>query len=302
MNVSAVTFCDRGGIRVLHEALEATRARGAEFRLRAVGAWLSQLMVLAGETDLLAAAQADVEPPQGPQPTADDGDAFALVRLISKSVHAPHRQTTPHEMLRHAAELAVAHVPGAAAAVSIVDGEQGPETVATGPLAEAAEKAQQALHRSPAREAADGKALVHVADLAGERRWTDFTRAARDLGITAMIACDLGRYQGGRAVLSMYGTAPGGFDAVAVARADLLAAYAVLALNQSASVEALHAAVRSRQVIGEATGVLMERHRIDAAAAFAMLVTASQHANVKVRVLAEQVVLTGLDPDQCVTR
>jgi len=32
-----------------------------------------------------------------------------------------------------------------------------------------------------------------------------------------------------------------------------------------------------------------------------MIVTASQHANVKVRVLAEQVVLTGLDPDRCVT-
>lgn len=117
----------------------------------------------------------------------------------------------------------------------------------------------------------------------------------------SVIACDLGRYRGGRAVLSMYGTAPTGFRPAAVARADLLAAYAVLALNQSASTEALHAAVHSRQVIGEATGILMERHRVDATTAFGMLVTASQRANVKVRVLAEQVVLTGLDSDRCVT-
>ena len=325
VNVGAVAFCDRGGIRALHEALRAARARGAEFRLLAVGPWLQQLMTLAGETDLLAVAESDAGSPHRRRPAAraaaaqarpdvnalpgtlpdaptEGGDAFALVRVIGKSVHALHRQSTPEEMLRHAADLAAAHVPGvAAAAVSVLDAEQDHDTLATGALAAAAEKAQRAAGHGPAWEACKRKTLIHVPDLAAERRWAAFVDEARGLGITSVIACDLGRYRGGRAVLSMYGTAPAGFRPAAVARADLLAAYAVLALNQSASTEALHAAVRSRQVIGEATGILMERHRVDATTAFGMIVTASQHANVKVRLLAEQVVLTGLDPDRCVT-
>jgi AmiR/NasT family two-component response regulator len=57
--------------------------------------------------------------------------------------------------------------------------------------------------------------------------------------------------------------------------------------------EGLTAALGHRGVIGQAMGVLMERHKIKAEEAFDMLVAASQRQNVKLFVLAEQLARTG---------
>lgn len=61
-------------------------------------------------------------------------------------------------------------------------------------------------------------------------------------------------------------------------------------------------AVETRDVIGMAKGILMERHGIGPDAAFERLVTMSQHGNVKLREVAAHVVdlharPTALDPD-----
>ncbi|NHC13233.1 ANTAR domain-containing protein [Motilibacter sp. E257] len=51
----------------------------------------------------------------------------------------------------------------------------------------------------------------------------------------------------------------------------------------------LREALTTRHVIGLAQGILMERYDVDAERAFAMLVTLSSHANVKLRLVAEQI-------------
>lgn len=57
-----------------------------------------------------------------------------------------------------------------------------------------------------------------------------------------------------------------------------------------AEVAHLRVALESRDVIGQAKGILMERHSIGAEEAFARLVEMSQNGNVKVRVIAENLV------------
>jgi AmiR/NasT family two-component response regulator len=57
-----------------------------------------------------------------------------------------------------------------------------------------------------------------------------------------------------------------------------------------ALVEQLRTALASRDVIGQAKGVLMERHRIDAEEAFDRLVRESQVRNVKLRDVAQALV------------
>ena len=52
----------------------------------------------------------------------------------------------------------------------------------------------------------------------------------------------------------------------------------------------LELALESRDIIGQAKGILMERHAIDADEAFARLVVMSQHTNVKLREVAENLV------------
>jgi AmiR/NasT family two-component response regulator len=66
--------------------------------------------------------------------------------------------------------------------------------------------------------------------------------------------------------------------------------------QDTAIVEQLRAGLESRTVIGQAQGILMERERITAEAAFAILRTASQNTNVKLRDIAVRVVDTGEDP------
>lgn len=62
----------------------------------------------------------------------------------------------------------------------------------------------------------------------------------------------------------------------------------------------LRTGLASRNLIGQAQGVLMERHKITAERAFGLLVGASQSANTKLVEIARQVVETGLDPGRVV--
>lgn len=59
----------------------------------------------------------------------------------------------------------------------------------------------------------------------------------------------------------------------------------------------LELALKSARCIGAAMGVLLERHKVTDVESFAMLARASQRANLKLREIAEQLVLTGNLPD-----
>lgn len=52
-------------------------------------------------------------------------------------------------------------------------------------------------------------------------------------------------------------------------------------------------ALQTRDVSGQAKGILMERHRLTADQAFERLRTASQDRNIKLRQIAETVTVTG---------
>ena len=66
-------------------------------------------------------------------------------------------------------------------------------------------------------------------------------------------------------------------------------------------IENLRRALVTRTVIGEAIGILMERHRLTAAEAFEELRTASQRANVKLAQIAEDLTETGEWPSPSVS-
>ena len=86
--------------------------------------------------------------------------------------------------------------------------------------------------------------------------------------------------------------------------ADLLAQAFALAVDRVVAAESatdrqlnLEHAVESQRLIGQAVGVLIERHRVTPNAAFAMLRTASQNRNLKLREVAGRVIESGLEPD-----
>lgn len=100
-----------------------------------------------------------------------------------------------------------------------------------------------------------------------------------------------------------YGQLPAAFGATDRAQGQLFATLASLALDSAEQRDArehqalqLTEALKTREVIGQAQGILMERERITADQAFDVLRRASQRMNVKPRVVASTLVETGEDP------
>ncbi len=86
--------------------------------------------------------------------------------------------------------------------------------------------------------------------------------------------------------------------------ADLLATAFATALHQLTTVQQaadreanLQLAVESHRLVGQATGILVERHRLLPGDAFERLRVASQRRNLKLREVAQRVIETGLDPE-----
>jgi AmiR/NasT family two-component response regulator len=94
--------------------------------------------------------------------------------------------------------------------------------------------------------------------------------------------------------LTLYAPGPGPDQRALLLEAA--AGHAALALQSVRQVAHLTSAVGSRDVIGQAKGVLMERYRITADAAFGILAQASQDAHRKLRDVAQQVTETGETP------
>jgi PAS domain-containing protein len=80
--------------------------------------------------------------------------------------------------------------------------------------------------------------------------------------------------------------------------AELLAVHFGLAVARVRKRENLEHALETRQLIGQAVGVLVERRRLTSTAAFEQLVERSQLVNLKIREIARIVVETGQDPEQ----
>ncbi len=88
----------------------------------------------------------------------------------------------------------------------------------------------------------------------------------------------------------MYSTASAAIDPQAPGVADLFATHAALALGKAEKVDQLSQALRTREVIGQAVGLLMQKYDLDTDAAFGFLVRTSSHSNTKVRDIAVRMV------------
>lgn len=73
----------------------------------------------------------------------------------------------------------------------------------------------------------------------------------------------------------------------------LFAAHAAIAYAGVRKQSQLQRAIATRELIGQACGILMERYKLSADRAFAVLVRTSQDGNVKLRDVADQLIHTG---------
>jgi len=172
----------------------------------------------------------------------------------------------------------------------------------TGELATSCDRLQLELGEGPAVAALAERSVVLVTDVATDARWPRFCAEATALGVGSMLAVGLGTGERSLGALTLYADRPGVFDDTSEFAASILAAHVGIALTRLRTEENLRAGLASREVIGEAVGILIERRRITSEQAFQLLVRASQHSNIKLREVAQIVVQTGQDPAQIRSR
>jgi GAF domain-containing protein len=135
---------------------------------------------------------------------------------------------------------------------------------------------------------------VRVDDLAGDPRWPDLARAAQGLGVASMLCFQLFVSGDDLGALNLLAGRPGAFTDESERVGLLFASHAAVALAQARKLNHLNTALGTRDVIGQAKGVLMERYKITADQAFALLARASQDTNRKLQELAEYLTRTGV--------
>lgn len=198
--------------------------------------------------------------------------------------------------LRGITDTAVSMIPGADSAdILMIVGKRFESHGSTSDLPEQMDALQQRLGEGPCVDAALDARVTRSNDLTDERRWPRFTRHALDAGVRSTLSFQLytGNHTSG--ALNLFAKTRHAFDDESVLIGEVLAAHAAIAIAAARTAEQLLSAVASRDMIGQAKGMLMERFGIDAAQAFAMLTKLSQDSNTPLADVATKIVELGPD-------
>lgn len=159
------------------------------------------------------------------------------------------------------------------------------------------DQAQYDTGEGPCLEAARTGKVQRVEVGEAAQRWPEFAAVAGDAAVAGSLSTPLfidGTYQGS---LNLYRTERDGFSSLDAALVELYTTAAESALRGARryrvaqdTIAQLRAALTSRAVIDQAKGILMALHGITAEDAFGMLITQSQHRNVKLREVAGEFV------------
>lgn len=117
--------------------------------------------------------------------------------------------------------------------------------------------------------------------------------AAAGLGVLSMLSFQLFVQDDNFGALNLYSGQPGASGPGSESDGMLLASHAALAMTAARTRAGLLTAMDSREMIGQAKGILMERYKITGVEAFGLLVVSSQAVDRKLRDLAGHLAATG---------
>jgi hypothetical protein len=152
--------------------------------------------------------------------------------------------------------------------------------------------AQYDLQEGPCYETATNVAHFTAPNLAGDERFPRYGPVALDAGIRAQAGIRLFESPRSHGALNLYSHRPGAFQDLGFLT-TLFTHQSAMALAYAREVQDLRDAVATRQLIGQAVGIVMERYGLNDEEAFAFLTRVSQNGNVKLRDVAATMVEGG---------
>lgn len=221
------------------------------------------------------------------------GEQRELAQTFASIAGELLRTRTVEQTLQRIVSLAVATIDGCehAGASLLVDGRLATAAQSDEIPAIVAE-IQNRTGEGPCVDAVFERHDVYdTGDLSSDARWPRFTAEVAErtdihsaLGTCLRVGAEV------KGVLDLYATRRDAFDDDARGMAAIFAAHAAMGLTGAQQLEQLHRAIDTRDLIGQAKGIIMVRSGVDDEAALALLRDASSRMHQRLREVARQVV------------
>ena len=224
--------------------------------------------------------------------TVDEATAYAS---LSKLVYADRPLADTLEKVAVLATDALSETPEVS--LTLIEDKRALTAATSGPVALGLDGTQYDADSGPCLDAARYGETIKVTVDGLDQPYRDFRQAARREGVTHTMSIGFSTGDQVMGAMNLYNSTgrPFGDDSDRIARAFAVCVGIVFANVERyrlASTRASHLeiALQSRAPIEQAKGILMTRHGCTSEAAFKILIGLSQTQNVKLRVIAQNLV------------
>ncbi len=232
---------------------------------------------------------------------AGDGQRsdLEMARIFGDVARALVAEDTLQDTLDRIVQLAVDTIVGCDfAAVSLMERRKIHTAASTGDVPERVDALQYEVDEGPCLDAIKDHEVVQVDDLSKEQRWPRFSpRTVDETKIMSMLSFRLFSEEDTMGALNLYSFDANAFEDGATDVGSVFAAHAAVAMVGARQQEQLENALKSRDVIGQAKGIIMGRDGVTDDEAFDRLKRASQRVNLKLTEVADRVARTGEAPE-----
>ncbi|MEA5361009.1 GAF and ANTAR domain-containing protein [Amycolatopsis sp., V23-08] len=216
---------------------------------------------------------------------AIDAGLSAVLGAIARTLQAePDVDATLVAIVKAAED----HIEGTQyAGISLVEKGHRIRTVApTDEVVTELDAVQYRTGEGPCVDAITDHRVYRTGNMLDEDRWPAFAPAAAATGVRSMLSYRLFASETTMGALNLYSRRRDAFSEQTEEDGRVFATHAAIALIGAQTEARLVAAIETRDVIGMAKGILMQRHALDPVQAFRMLVESSQNANMKLNEVA----------------
>jgi GAF domain-containing protein len=210
---------------------------------------------------------------------------------LARAVAAPR---SVEEVLSDVTATARELIPGTdtAGVLLLAKGGKFESLAATSDLPYRLDELQVKYNEGPCVQAALDELIVRTDDFREERRWPLYSAAVAEIGVLSGLSFKLYTSDRTAGALNLFSFKANAFDAEAETIGAVLAAHAAAAILASRQEQQLESALSTRDRIGQAKGIIMERYGVDDVRAFDMLRRLSQDSNTRLIDIAQRVIDT----------
>ncbi len=288
---------------VIASAEQQLAAESRTLSIRSPSTSVERRLVAGGLGQLISDEEFELMPMPSAQSAAivarvpDNADPHLPGRFAEQSGASPTDTDLVDATLRLVVELARTTVTGAdGVSVSLRRHGRLATVAASDRTILEMDAEQYAAGEGPCVDASIKGRRFHARSLEDEDRWPTFTPKARALGIQAILSSPLVAHNHSVGALNIYSRQPWAFADADQALAMRFATEASAVLTDAAvdgtddgRSERFEASLRSREVIAQAQGVIMERDGITEVEAYRVLRVYSQRTGISLRARAEEV-------------